>query len=69
MLELWNTVISGCTFAVLSITAVLALIQLHHLRSSYQLTAASTLLQAYWSPIFQESSKGPMKAGDWASSS
>jgi hypothetical protein len=54
MLELWNTVFSGCTLAILTITAVLALIQLHHLRSSYQLTAASTLLQAYWSAIFQQ---------------
>jgi hypothetical protein len=54
MLELIQTVLAALTFIVFSITAILALIQLHHLRVSYQMTTASAVLQEYWTPQFQE---------------
>jgi hypothetical protein len=38
-LEAWNTVFAGLTFAVITATAIAALVQLGHLRSSTQLQA------------------------------
>lgn len=53
VLELWNTIFTGATPVVFAIAAAAALVQLRHLHASYQITAASTLLQTYWSPQFQ----------------
>lgn len=54
VLELWNTIFTGATPVVFAIAAAAALVQLRHLHASYQITAASTLLQTYWSPQFQD---------------
>lgn len=50
---IWGLIFSGLTLLVFVITAVIALVQLRHLRRSYQMTNASTMLQNYWTPQFQ----------------
>jgi hypothetical protein len=54
MLELLNTTFAGLTLAVIAVSAVVALIQLRHLRASYQMSDSAALLQAYWTPQFQQ---------------
>lgn len=53
MLEAWQTLFAGLTLVVFVVTASIALVQLRHLRKSYQMTTASALLQNYWTPQFQ----------------
>src|SRR5580700_5573716 len=49
-LEVWTTVAAVGTFIVITITAVAAFIQLHHLRASNQLSAMLKLLELEQSP-------------------
>lgn len=53
MLEVLQTVFAGLTFVVFAITATIAVVQLRHMRLSYQMTNASSLLESYWTPQFQ----------------
>lgn len=53
MLELWQTIFAGLSFVVFAVTAVIAVVQIRHLRRSYQMGTASALLEAYWTPQFQ----------------
>lgn len=53
MLELLQTIFAGLTFVVFAITATIAVVQLRHMRLSYQMTNASSLLETYWTPQFQ----------------
>jgi hypothetical protein len=52
-LEAWNTIFAGATFAVIAATALAALVQLRHLRSSNQLNALLTLMQMWDKPEMQ----------------
>lgn len=54
MLALWQTVFAGLTLLLFAVSAAIALLQLHHLRLTYQLSSSSTLLSTYWTPQFQE---------------
>ena len=54
MLEIWQTVFAGLTFAVFVLSATIALVQLRDLRLGYQINSGSALLQSYWTPQFQE---------------
>jgi len=49
-LEVWSTIFSGATFVVITATAIAAIIQLRHLRSSNQLAALLTLMQMWNAP-------------------
>jgi hypothetical protein len=46
-LEAWNTAFAGLTFAVITATAIAALVQLKHLRSSTQLQAWLALIERW----------------------
>lgn len=49
-MEFWTTVAAVGTFIVITITAIAAFIQLHHLRASNQLSAMLKLLELEQSP-------------------
>ena len=53
-LEAWTTLAAVGTFVVITITAVAAFIQLHHLRASNQLSAMLKLLELEQSPALEE---------------
>jgi len=53
-LEAWTTVAAVGTFVVITITAIAAFIQLHHLRASNQLSAMLKLLELEQSPILED---------------
>jgi hypothetical protein len=53
-LEVWTTVAAVGTFIVITITAVAAFIQLHHLRASNQLSAMLKLLELEQSPVLED---------------
>jgi hypothetical protein len=53
-LEVWTTVAAVGTFVVITITAVAAFIQLHHLRASNQLSAMLKLLELEQSPVLED---------------
>jgi hypothetical protein len=53
-LETWTTVAAVGTFIVITVTAVAAFIQLHHLRASNQLSAMLKLLELEQSPALEE---------------
>src|SRR5579859_4033033 len=53
-LEAWTTFAAVGTFVVITITAVAAFIQLHHLRASNQLSAMLKLLELEQSPALEE---------------
>ena len=52
--EALNTVFAGGTFLVIAATAVTATIQLHHLRTSNQLVALTTVMGDWQRPQLQE---------------
>jgi Domain of unknown function (DUF4760) len=52
--ELWSTIASVGTFLVIAATAVVAIIQLRHTRSSNQIAAAMTIHSVVESEEFQE---------------
>jgi len=52
-LEAWTTVAAVGTFIVITITAIAAFIQLHHLRASNQLSAMLKLLELEQSPALE----------------
>ena len=52
--EAWTTFAAVGTFVVITITAVAAFIQLHHLRASNQLSAMLKLLELEQSPALEE---------------
>ncbi len=52
--EAWTTIAAVGTFVVITITAVAAFIQLHHLRASNQLSAMLKLLELEQSPALEE---------------
>lgn len=52
--ELWSTVASVGTFLVIAATAAVAIIQLHHTRSSNQIAAALTIHNIIESEEFQK---------------
>jgi hypothetical protein len=52
-LELWSAVASTATFAVLATTAIVAVIQLHHIRGSNQVTALNEFREALESPQYR----------------
>lgn len=54
MLEQWQTIFAGLTLLVFAITATIALVQLRHMRLTYQMANGAALLQSYWTPQFQE---------------
>ncbi|HEY7980400.1 MAG TPA: hypothetical protein VID19_02865 [Candidatus Eremiobacteraceae bacterium] len=53
-MEVWTTVAAVGTFVVITITAVAAFIQLHHLRASNQLSAMLKLLELEQSPVLED---------------
>ena len=53
-MELWTTIASVGTFAVIAVTAVAAFIQLRHLRASNQLSAMLKLLELEQSPELEQ---------------
>lgn len=53
-LELWSNVASFATFAVIAATAVAAIVQLRHARSSNQIAALTELRDAFQSREFSE---------------
>jgi hypothetical protein len=53
-MEAWTTFAAVGTFVVITITAVAAFIQLHHLRASNQLSAMLKLLELEQSPALEE---------------
>jgi hypothetical protein len=53
-LELWSTIASVGTFLVIAATAVVAIVQLRHTRSSNQIAAAMTIHNVVESAEFQE---------------
>ena len=53
-LEFWNTFFAAATFVVIAATAVAAIIQLRHLRSTNQMNALLTMMQMWESPGMQE---------------
>lgn len=52
-LEVWNTIFSAATFAVIAATAIAALIQLRHMRTGNQLNAMLTLMEMWDTPEMQ----------------
>jgi hypothetical protein len=52
-LDALNTIFAGLTFAVISATAIAALVQLRHLRASNQLQGLITVLRIWEDPVFQ----------------
>lgn len=53
-LEVWTTFAAVGTFVVITITAIAAFIQLHHLRASNQLSAMLKLLELEQSPALED---------------
>lgn len=53
-MEAWTTVAAVGTFVVITITAVAAFIQLHHLRASNQLSAMLKLLELEQSAVLED---------------
>jgi hypothetical protein len=53
-LEVWTTVAAVGTLVVITITAIAAFIQLHHLRASNQLSAMLKLLELEQSPALED---------------
>jgi hypothetical protein len=53
-LELWSTIASVGTFLVIAVTAVVAIVQLRHVRSSNQIAAALSIHNVVESEEFQE---------------
>src|ERR1700680_1002918 len=52
--EVWSAIFAGATFVVIAATALAALIQVRHLRTSNQLNAFLTLMQMWQAPDLQE---------------
>ncbi len=52
-LELWSAIASTATFVVLAATAIVAVIQLHHIRGSNQVTALNEFREALESPQYR----------------
>jgi len=52
--EMLNTAFAGGTFVVIAVTAIVATIQLHHLRASNQLMALTTVMSDWQRPQLQE---------------
>jgi hypothetical protein len=51
--ELWSAVASSATFVVLAITAIVAVVQLHHIRGSNQVSAIDEFREALDSPDYR----------------
>lgn len=52
-LEVWSAVASTATFIVLGVTAIIAVIQLHHIRGSNQVSAIDEFREALDSPDYR----------------